>query len=49
MAVDHDLVSFVDIQLGQWPVILVTNPKDSKFYVPRTEPLSRIRKSTHIR
>jgi hypothetical protein len=49
MAVDHDLVSFVDVQFDQWPVILITNPKNSKYLVPKTEPIERIRKSTHIR
>lgn len=49
MAIDHDLFSFVDVALDQWPVVMVTNPKDARFMVPRTEPIGRIRHSTHIR
>ena len=49
MAIDHDLVSFVDVALDQWPVVVVTNPKDARFMVPRTEPIGRIKHSTHIR
>ncbi|KAI8976005.1 Metallo-dependent phosphatase-like protein [Pilobolus umbonatus] len=77
VAIDHDLVSFVDIdlpiheipevdqrdlvplyenntikwphQLDSPPVILITNPKDTKFALPTKEPLQRIGKSTHIR
>lgn len=26
-AFDHDVFSFVDVKAGEWPVILVTNPK----------------------
>ena len=49
LVVDHDLVSFTDIDLHKWPVVLVTNPKHSQFFVPKHEPLHRIKKSTHIR
>lgn len=77
VAVDHDLISFVDIDLPidqippalaegtvplteankvVWPkkikpapVILITNPKDSRFTLPSKEPLQNIRKSSHIR
>eukprot|EP00698_Gefionella_okellyi_P009562 TRINITY_DN2441_c0_g1_i1.p1 TRINITY_DN2441_c0_g1~~TRINITY_DN2441_c0_g1_i1.p1 ORF type:complete len:762 (-),score=130.38 TRINITY_DN2441_c0_g1_i1:269-2323(-) len=48
IAFDHDLMSFVDAELDQWPVILLTNPKPAN-YLSSTEPLSRIRQSTHIR
>lgn len=33
-AIDHGLLSFVDIQHGVWPVVLVTNPKNSLFHIP---------------
>ncbi|KAG1219437.1 hypothetical protein G6F35_007490 [Rhizopus arrhizus] len=79
IAVDHDLISFVDVDLpisqiptvqnedeivpltkdGRivWPsikihpapVVLITNPKESKYILPTKEPLELIRKSTHIR
>lgn len=34
-AIDHGLFSFVDVQHGVWPVILITNPKHSLFQIPR--------------
>ncbi|KAJ2787277.1 hypothetical protein GGI15_000827 [Coemansia interrupta] len=69
-AVDHDLVSFVDVTLPlpavplpnpdllaahvpsaipHPPVVLVTNPKDARYLLPRHEPLHRMRGSSHIR
>ncbi|KAI8342116.1 Metallo-dependent phosphatase-like protein [Chlamydoabsidia padenii] len=75
VAVDNDLISFVDAKLPsapstqsssliplssddkvEWPdklpmapVILITNPKDSRFAINNKEPLHRIQSSTHIR
>ena len=70
IAIDHDLVSFIDIPLYQEatlgklplparqsyksqsyrpPIVLITNPKDSRFIIPGKEPLSLIRDSSHIR
>ena len=49
MAMDHDIISFVDTRLERWPLVLVTNPKESRFSVPGREPLGRILHSTHIR
>ncbi|CAH8445663.1 unnamed protein product [Dicrocoelium dendriticum] len=57
VVVDNDLVSFVDVQLSsratsfapEWPVFVVTNPKNSNFLLPHKEPVSRITHSTHIR
>ena len=49
MAIDHDLFSFVDTRLDNWPLVLITNPKDSHFSVPGREPLGRILNSTHVR
>ncbi|KAJ2166668.1 hypothetical protein GGH15_002612 [Coemansia sp. RSA 562] len=69
-AVDHDIVSFVDVRLPlpqipmpnpelldvrveapvpHPPVVLVTNPKDARYLLPKHEPLERIRESTFIR
>ncbi|CAJ0847953.1 2277_t:CDS:10 [Entrophospora sp. SA101] len=73
IAIDHDLISFVDLilplnqvplrnqpkpknnqtilpdRLAFPPVILITNPKDSKFSMKHHEPVNRILDSTHIR
>ncbi|KAI9321023.1 Metallo-dependent phosphatase-like protein [Dichotomocladium elegans] len=74
MAVDHDLISFIDVELPRkqlgphpvlpltatgniiWPatiqpapIVLITNPKDSRYAIPAKEPLERIKSSTHIR
>lgn len=54
VAVDNDLVSFVDIQAHgneteEWPILLITNPKDAAFLLPNKEPTNRILQSTHIR
>ncbi|CAH3189894.1 unnamed protein product [Porites lobata] len=49
LAVDHDLISFVDVRLNTWPVVLITNPKDAHYIMRPHEPLGRMRKSTHIR
>ena len=49
MAIDHDLASFVDTNYMNWPVILVTNPKEARLSAPYVEPLRRMIYSTHIR
>ncbi|KAK7474694.1 hypothetical protein BaRGS_00034059 [Batillaria attramentaria] len=49
LAIDHDLLSFVDGKLGEWPLILVTNPKHSLFLASRHEPTETIQHSSHIR
>lgn len=49
IAFDHDLVSFTDAKLGQWPIILITNPKDNQYLSPSIEPVEMIAFSTHIR
>lgn len=49
MAFDHDLFSFVDTTIGEWPLVLVTNPKNAKFLAPSREPIDRMLNSTHIR
>ena len=48
MAFDHDLFSFIDATVGEWPLVLVTNPKTSQFLSPR-EPSNRMMNSSHIR
>ncbi|XP_057655925.1 transmembrane protein 62-like isoform X1 [Diorhabda carinulata] len=49
MAIDHGFFSFKDIQHRDWPVFLVTNPKEALFINPGKENLEVIRNSTHIR
>ncbi|VUZ48506.1 unnamed protein product [Hymenolepis diminuta] len=54
VAVDNDLVSFVDSQVHEdesqdWPIVLITNPKDAGFLLPNKEPTNRILSSSHIR
>lgn len=49
LAFDHDLLSFMDAKLGDWPLAVITNPKNNMFYSPRVEPLHLIELSTHIR
>ncbi|KAM7540746.1 hypothetical protein Aperf_G00000019994 [Anoplocephala perfoliata] len=54
VAVDNDLVSFVDSQMHRdesqdWPIVLITNPKNAGFLLPNKEPTDRILGSTHIR
>ncbi len=34
---------------NEWPVVLVTNPKDARFLAPSVEPVQKIRLSTEIR
>ena len=48
IAFDHDLLSFADVTLDEWPLVLVTNPKDAHFMVPSREPVGRMRHSTHV-
>ncbi|KAL5103511.1 Transmembrane protein 62 [Taenia crassiceps] len=54
VAIDNDLVSFVDVrahgnEAEEWPILLITNPKDAAFLLPNKEPTNRIFRSTHIR
>ncbi|KAL7637800.1 UNVERIFIED_CONTAM: hypothetical protein RMT77_011412 [Armadillidium vulgare] len=48
-AIDNGLFSFVDIPMDEWPIILVTNPKDMLFSMAKKEPLYLLNESTHIR
>ncbi|CAM1297477.1 SLC24A4 (predicted) [Pycnogonum litorale] len=49
LAIDHGLLSFVDIKFKQWPIILITNPKHSSYLSSNSEPLYRMNNSSHIR
>ncbi|XP_030642439.1 transmembrane protein 62 isoform X2 [Chanos chanos] len=49
LAFDHDLLSFSDLTFEEWPVVLITNPKEAQYLHPGLEPFGRIRSSTHIR
>lgn len=49
LAFDHDLLSFSDLKFGEWPAVLITNPKEVQYLHPGVEPWGRILKSTHIR
>ncbi|NXF98011.1 TMM62 protein, partial [Eubucco bourcierii] len=49
LAFDHDLLSFADLKFGEWPVVLITNPKSFLYSSSAHEPLLRILHSTHIR
>lgn len=48
MTFDHDLFSLSDVKFGQWPVVVITNPKSASLLSAR-EPFGRIGRSTHIR
>uniref|UniRef100_A0A4X1V4P7 Transmembrane protein 62 n=2 Tax=Sus scrofa TaxID=9823 RepID=A0A4X1V4P7_PIG len=48
-AFDHDLFSFADLIFGEWPVVLITNPKALLYSSAKHEPLERLLYSTHIR
>jgi hypothetical protein len=49
LAIDHGMLSFVDVPHGDWPVGLITNPKDALFVNTAKENIESIRTSTHIR
>jgi len=49
LAVDNGILSFVDQKHTEWPIILVTNPKDSNFVAPQVEDFQNVLASTFIR
>nr|XP_023683199.1 transmembrane protein 62 isoform X1 [Paramormyrops kingsleyae] len=49
LAFDHDLLSFSDLTFEQWPIAVITNPKEALYRHPVVEPLGRMQHSTHIR
>ncbi|KAK6636235.1 hypothetical protein RUM43_009893 [Polyplax serrata] len=48
-AIDHGLFSFIDTFHGEWPVMLITNPKHSLYLVPFKESRYNYIHSSHIR
>ncbi|XP_071559664.1 transmembrane protein 62 [Temnothorax nylanderi] len=48
-AIDHGQFSFIDVKHRDWPVALITNPKNVLFMMPQKENLESIIKSTHVR
>ncbi|XP_052273988.1 LOW QUALITY PROTEIN: transmembrane protein 62-like [Dreissena polymorpha] len=49
LAVDNDMLSIQDSVMNQWPVVLVTNPKEASMQTPLHEPYYAVNKSSHIR
>ncbi len=49
LAIDHGLMSHVDVKLGEWPVVLITNPKDARYMLSLHEPLEIMPNSSHVR
>ena len=49
LAVDNGVLSFVDVKHGDWPVVLVTNPKNSNFLAPKVEKIENIIESNLVR
>ena len=49
LAFDHGLMSFIDVKHNDWPVVLITNPKDASFLNLKRDPVDLIRTSSHIR
>lgn len=49
MAIDHGMLSFIDVQHGQWPIALLTNPKHALFLNSHRENVESIKRSSHIR
>ncbi|XP_059158619.1 transmembrane protein 62-like isoform X2 [Physella acuta] len=49
LVMDHDILTFTDAKLGDWPLVVITNPKDKQFISPTLEPIDLIATSSHIR
>eukprot|EP00053_Salpingoeca_punica_P006717 m.62981 g.62981 ORF g.62981 m.62981 type:complete len:728 (-) comp13823_c0_seq1:412-2595(-) len=49
IAVDHDLLSVGDFEHGDWPWVLVTNPKSAQQLLSDKEPWWQMANSSHIR
>ena len=49
LAVDNGILSFVDVDHGNWPVVLITNPKNSNFLAPKVEKVENILASPFVR
>jgi len=48
-AIDHGQFSFIDIKHNDWPIALITNPKNMLFMMTKKENLESIIESTYIR
>ncbi|GAB0096777.1 Neurotransmitter-gated ion-channel ligand-binding domain [Sergentomyia squamirostris] len=48
-AIDHGMFSFVDLHHNDWPIVLITNPKNALFNNPQREDIRLQTESTHIR
>ena len=46
LAVDHGKLSFTDVKFDDWPIALVTYPKDTKFMMPSKENYSHYEENT---
>ena len=44
MSIDNGVLSFTDVSHSDWPVVLITNPKNSKFIAPKVEKIESFRK-----
>jgi len=49
LAVDNGILSFVDVDHANWPVVLITNPKNSNFLAPKVEKVENILASPFVR
>ena len=49
MSIDNGVLSFTDVGHNDWPVVLITNPKNSKFIAPKAEKIENILASTFVR
>jgi hypothetical protein len=49
VALDHGLFSHADLVIGEWPAIVVLNPKPARTLDPTAEPAWNIAQSTHVR
>ncbi|XP_020279068.1 transmembrane protein 62-like isoform X2 [Pseudomyrmex gracilis] len=48
-AIDHGQFSFIDIKHNDWPVVLITNPKNAQSRMPQKENPKSVITSTHVR
>lgn len=49
LVLDHGILSFVDQKHGEWPIVLVTNPKSARYVMPYREPLNLMMESSYVR
>lgn len=47
--IDNGLFTFIDIKHDDWPIGIITNPKNSQYYMKKKENIQSIIDSTHIR